>query len=475
MKKFLKDFNLLGFLMLGLCVVLGVGDVSGAVIGADGAATALENGTEINTDPRGALETHEYRQYADGLIDDPVDQKIVKIRPYATPLDTILRYAGTQKTNNLEFEYYSISARGLALKVTSQSKGSAVAANAKDRATCTLQVASDSVLALDQLEASDTIMFPTVLGNDGKPLMVYVYSKTGTNPVVLNVTCPADQVTVDSGDSSKFNIPTIANNTEGYIMGRAAAETDVLSPATEFLPEKSRGYCQIFKCQISASNYAIMADKEVKWDLSEIEEEALYDFRRREELSFLFGSMAKIYDPTKKKYVYTTGGIVNGIANKHTLYAGEPDGNAQIVDMMKHIFVGNSGSNTRYALAGADAIARISKLQKVEKQQDAVKTEVVWGITWSKIVTNFGTLNLVMHPIMNECGYSDKMIVVDPQFLKKWQVLNFERQEIDGKAHAIVNGKMVVFTETAGVAVYNPKAHCVVTVEEGTAESGSSI
>ena len=40
MKKFFKNFSLVGFLMLTLCVLLGVGDVSGAVFTADGAAAA---------------------------------------------------------------------------------------------------------------------------------------------------------------------------------------------------------------------------------------------------------------------------------------------------------------------------------------------------------------------------------------------------------------------------------------------------
>ena len=43
MKKFLKNFNLLGLFMLGLCVILGVGDVAGAVYTADGAvATSVD-------------------------------------------------------------------------------------------------------------------------------------------------------------------------------------------------------------------------------------------------------------------------------------------------------------------------------------------------------------------------------------------------------------------------------------------------
>ena len=275
------------------------------------------------------------------------------------------------------------------------------------------------------------------------------------------MTCGEKQVKTVTGG---YAIPTIANNTVIYAMGRAAAETDVLSPAVEFLPDKTIGYCQRFMFQISISNYAKMADKEVKWDLNEIEEEALFDFRRRMEASFLFGRMDKMYDPVKKKHVYTTGGIVNQITKSHTLNSSSTDGNKEVVEMMKFVFMGNSGAKERFAFAGSEAVARISKMNGIVKQQDAVKTEVIMGITWSKMVSNFGTVNLAHHEILDEYGYSDKLIIIDPQFLRKYQIENLTKDNHNGREKLVVNGDIVVFNESAGVAVLNPNAHCIVTV-----------
>jgi hypothetical protein len=216
--------------------------------------------------------------------------------------------------------------------------------------------------------------------------------------------------------------------------------------------------------QISESNYAKMADKELKWDLSEIEEEALFDYRRRMEASMLFGHMAKMYDPAKKKTIYTTGGIVDQIKRTYTLNSAAQDGSKEVVDMTKFIFMGNSGAKERFAFAGSEAVARISKMNGVVKQQDAVKTEVIMGITWSKMVSNFGTINLAHHEILDEYGFSDKLIVIDPQFLRKYQIENLSKTNYNGRELAIVNGDIVVFNESAGVAVLNPNAHCIVTV-----------
>ena len=451
-KQFFKDFSLLGILMLCVCVVIGVGDVSGAVMCADGTATALANGTQISTSERGALETSDYRQWSPNLIKDPIDQKIVQIRPYATLFDTILRYVGTQNTKNLEFKYYQISSREQKDKVV---KFTPTINSAKQKCVGDLEISN-----MGNVDVTDNILVHGVSGADGEDLVLYVYGKENSK---LKVIASEDQVIASGSD---WTIPAIAKDTEIYLMGRSAAETDVTSPAIEYLPEEQKGYCQIFKCEITMSNYAKMADKEVKWDLSEIEEEALFDFRRAMEKSYLFGHKSKVYDPNKKQFIYRTGGIFNTVlkANKFTLNSAATDPNAELVDMMKHIFVGNSGAKERFALAGSEAVAKISKMQKVHKNQDAIKTEVIMGVTWSKIITNFGTLNIASHPVFDETPYGNYMLVIDPQFVKKWQCTPFERQAINGKETAIVNGEIVVFTETAGVAVYNTKAHCVVEV-----------
>ena len=61
---------------------------------------------------------------------------------------------------------------------------------------------------------------------------------------------------------------------------------------------------------------AAMSDTEVPWTPSEIEEQALYEFRMAMEASYLFGVKSYFYDSLKKKYVYTTEGVVNLIGKE---------------------------------------------------------------------------------------------------------------------------------------------------------------
>jgi hypothetical protein len=460
MKNFLKNFSLLGMLMLVVSVVLGVGFPS--VTMANGVATGMDTEGNPAGDPKGAviqheatglLETSDVRKWRPEMIDDPVDQNLVKIRPSVSPLDTILRYAGTNQTNNFEYEWYSIGTRDLndatvgAADVTASSDLTQVQA--------VIKVSGN----INKFDITDTLLFPTIKGSDNEALVGYVIEKDAKKKE-LTITIAEEQMVAGTQDGTKA-VPAIPEGTVLYSLGRAATEVDVKTPAISYLPTASRGYCQIFMAQIAQSTYEKMMGKKIKFDISEIEEQALYEYRRRMEGSFLFGKKGKVYNPADGgRYVYMTGGIARQITKKLELDA--TGGDKALVELTKSIFTGNSGAKERVMLAGSEFVAKLSTINTVQKQLEAGNTDVVWGITWKKIETNFGRLLLTHHELLDEYGWSDKAIVIDPQYLKKWQISNFEKKEYDGKELAIMNGNFIVFREVCGVAVYNPDAHAII-------------
>jgi hypothetical protein len=366
-----------------------------------------------------------------------------------------LRYAGSIPTNNFEYEWYSIGTRDVADKVT----GTGTFADNADPQ----QVEGVITIAgnINKFDVTDTILFPSVNGGDGQSLVGYVVEKDVKNKQ-LTFTVAEEQMVAGSTTGTKA-VPTIASNTVLYSLGRAAGELDVKTPAISYIPKPSRGYCQIFMAQIAQSTYEKMMDKKFKFDISEIEEQALYEYRVRMEGSFLFGRKGKVYNPHTNEYVYMTGGITRQISKSHTI--NKAQGDAELIRVMKEIFTGNSGSKERILLAGAGFVEQMSTFNTVQKQLEAGNTEVVWGITWKKIESNFGSLLLVHHELLDQYGWSDKAIVLDPQYLKKWQISNFEKKEYDGKELAIMNGNFTVFREVCGVAVYNPDAHCILSIQ----------
>ena len=460
MKKFLKNFSFMGAFMLVLSVILGVGGFTGVAFangvatgietgGKDDAAKADAKGASIEHGLHGALETTDLRSLRPEMIDDPVDQNLVKIRPSVSPLDTILRYAGSKPTNNFEYEWYSIGTRAVDDKT---SDAATITSSADVQAVQGVITVAGNI---NKFDVTDTILFPKIKGGDGEMLVGYVVEKDVKNRQ-LTFTISEEQMTA-GGDGK--TIPAIASGTVIYSLGRAAGELDVKTPAISYIPKPSRGYCQIFMAQIAQSTYEKMMDKKVKFDVNEIEEQALYEYRVRMEGSFLFGKKGKVYNPNTNSYVYMTDGITRQIKKRETIDTSM--GDAELIRVMKEIFTKNSGAKERVLLAGADFVEKMSTFSTVQKQLEAGNTEVVWGITWKKIESNFGSLLLVHHELLDQYGWSDKAIVLDPQYLKKWQISNFERKEYDGKELAIMNGNFTVFREVCGVAVYNPDAHCI--------------
>lgn len=464
MRKFFQNFSLLGIVMLGLCVLLGVGDVSGAVLCADGVAVDPVN-QNTNGDPSGAVITHGERQALETtdvrklrpeMIQDPVDQNLVQIRPTLTPLDTLMRYAKPMSTSNFEFSWYSIDTRPVDDTIATAT----LTDNAKPEGVYGVITLSGNQ---DLIDETDTLYIPSVKGKDNKPLMLYVTKKTSTG---LEVTISDKQMSFDSS-SSKYSIPAaVTTGVVVYRLGRASAETDVLTPATSYLPTKSTGYCQIFKCQIAQSTYEKMMTKEIKWDFNEIEEQALYEFRLAMEASMLFGEGGKIYDRNKKKYVYTTDGIVNNVTKTHQLdVTDKTKGNEELIKLCRTVFQGNAGAKSRVMFAGSKFVEYLSTIQSVQKQVDAGNTEVVWGMEWKTIKTNFGTLLLMQHDLFDQYGWSEKALIIDPNYIKKWQLKSMERFKVDAKGSAILDGEITVFTEVCGAAVYYPSTHCIVTLK----------
>ena len=466
MKKFLKNFNLLGFIMLGLCVVLGVGDMSGAVMSADGAAAEVagaqttETQTNIDHGDGGALETLDIRALRPDMIDDPVDQNLVKIRPGLNRMDTILRYFKPVPTNNFEYDFYSIATKALSNELNA-------AATITQSTDGPEGVHGSAVLkgGMTQIGEGDCFYVPSVAGADLQPLMLYVYQKDLQNNAILFTIAEEQMTKTTSGATTTWTIPALAANTTIYQLSRAADELAVKTDAASVLPKPTHGYCQYHIAQIAQSTFEKMMDKKFKWDLSEVEEQVLYEYRRKLEGAILFNKGAKIWNPKLNKHVYTMCGITRQITKSFQLdLRPSVDGNESLIALEKYAFCGNSGSETRILLGGSDFIEAVSKIKAVQKQQEAGNTEVVFGMTWSKIVSNFGTLLLAHAEIFDEYGWSDKGLIVDPMFLRKWQLQSFKATPYDGEKLMIMKGELKVFSEVFGVSVYNPDVHCKVTL-----------
>lgn len=389
------------------------------------------------------------------LLQNEIDNRIVKIRPMSTPIDQISRYKGARKAGALFVDYYSVDMKPHKCKLAANyTEPTAEEVTEKNR---TLKIVVDNI---DTFEVSDTIFMPDVNGYDGatqiqngEKLIFYVLAKYPEEDALL--VTPVNGKTIGTVTNC---VPTLYRNMTLVRMGRAATELDVQTAQFESIPTKEQNFCQIFKMQIEQSTYLKIANKEVEWDFSDQEEAAIYDMRLSMERSFLFGKKQTIYDQYKKENVYLTNGIWWQAGKQFDYTDTDEWNNSLLVDMMKECFTGNAGNKRKVLVAGSDLISDLSKIEMF-KTSSADETMVKWGLDFNEIVSKFGKLYVIHSEIFDDMGMSKNGLVFDPEYIQKWSHVPFGSQTLDLKKAGIRNTDALVLTEASCLTLRYPQAH----------------
>lgn len=377
-------------------------------------------------------------QEAPGLLRNEVDRKITKLRPMATPVDQLSRYAAARPCKSMTVDYYAVATRPQSAFTASE----AILAGPTS--------ASLSTSESKAFDPSETVMVPSVKTSGGEPLIFYVVEVSGSNLRILPVNMGPDEM---------LEIPA---NTELVRMGRAAGELDVQTAQYEALPEKKQNYCQIFKSQIEQSTLMRAANKEVGWTFSDQEEVALYDMRLAMERSFMFGSKARFTDDEKKSEVFLTGGIWNQ-AGKDACY---PEGTLTSADWLKVMstaFTGHAGSARKILIAGTELIEQLSLLEGNQRVMLPGDVMSRWGLDFTEMHSKFGTLYVIHSEVMDSCGHAADGLIIDPEFLTKYVHVPFSATTLDLRTSGQRNTEAVVMTEVSCLVLRYPDAHVRVT------------
>jgi hypothetical protein len=408
-------------------------------------------GTVVTGD---AVTVEDVKAAAPTLDRDYVSRKITQMRPASTPLDTMTREIGNVvDIKSFVTNFYAVDSRPLKDLV-----GVAGYVTVAD-----VELAAIPVDDIDNWSKDDTALVPSMTGNDGQELALYV---SDIDAATSSIKVQALNVTANG--NGKIQVPSIAGASVLIRMGNAKSEKDANTDPFAIIPEKDYNYCQLFMAQVEESIYQRMHDQEVDWGFSDYEALNIYDMRARMELSFTFGFRHKMTDKTDKDVKYFTGGVKRQLT-KALEYgaAGVPGGitNDKMIDWSKDIFVGNSGSETRVLLAGATLNAEMAKADTVAKQIEAGKTQVKWGITFKEIETNFGTL-LVKHvPLFDIAGYSNNGMVLDMSNIEKHVFLPTQVTDLELKKAGIKNADASVIAETSCLVLRYPDTHAWVKVK----------
>ena len=452
----MKKSRIWALIVSVVSVLLGVVDASAMIA----TATVVPGAEGIGKVVQGAeLKTDAILDNSPDLIQAALDERVTKIMPSDHPFDVVSRLNGREvPISAMEYEYYSVDTLPVMAQVTTAITGQGVT-SAK---TSTLVVDNP-----DYFEVTDTIYVPSVKGflengtaDNSRSLVLYVNAKSGANLSVQAVNGGARTA------GGKY-VPNIPVGAKIYRMARAGSEGVIRNSPFSILPTKQSNYCQIFNTEVAMSTIAKMSKKEVNWGFSDIEEMNLNKMLREMEGSFKFGVKGRMQNDADKSWVYFTEGIAYQVS-KVIEYDPNNSKNEDLVDITKIIFNGNNGSKKRITIAGSEFVANISKIDSVQKQIDAGNTAVVWGIEWNEIRTNFGTLLLMQDVSMDEYGWSDKAIVIDPNYLCKATFKKLSRNVLDTIKAGTFDGDVVTLQEISCLVLKNAPCHAILTPKANT-------
>ena len=349
-------------------------DAGKTTAGADGTG-----GTDGISTETGGRETGDPNFYL-----GDVDKRIVKIRPMATPIDQISRYAKSSSTNSFEVKYYSVGTREI--KCSTNKKLEAMLSGA----SVSLPVDDLNMFTLD-----DTIRVVGVSAITKPDGTKYTEDDSNVPDLVLCV-CGKDSSTnlptvyavngkMDDSSKQPILVPEIPQGTTLVRMGKACGELDVQTGRFNNIPMPETQYCQNFMIQVEQSTFDKIAAKEVNWNFSDIEEDGVYDMRLAMENTYLFGVKQVIKHIAKDGMnTWFTGGIW-WMAGKD-IEVGEWDTDKKcaiitdenLVDITKDLFVGTGIGNKRKILfCGSDMLSAFSKIKiPLERYRGGMELEI---------------------------------------------------------------------------------------------------
>lgn len=479
MSKVKKTGNWLWSMMLTLLALLS--GASSGVLMAD--ATALpdagvtNSGSAANGTNDGIATETQGREDGDPeMYTKDIDQRIVKIRPMATPIDNISRYATAQKSDSFEVKYYSVGTRPftctLKTAVTAQSSGSSVS----------IEVDDSNIFTDD-----DTIRVVGVKGKYDSNGKAYDENDENTPDLVLCV-CGRNETTglpvvyavngnLDDNERAIW-VPEIPAGTTLVRMGKACGELDVQTGRFNNLPNAEIQYCQNFMIQIEQSTFDKIAAKEVDWNFSDLEEDGIFDMRVAQENTYLFGVKNRISHPGKNgAATWFTGGlwymagkdIELGDWNQETNTAEVSDDN--LVDLSKDLFVGTGIGNKRKLLfCGSNALAALSKIKSDKfRLKDTVEH---WNLKFKSWETDFGEILTIHHELFDLNGMSDYAFAMDPEYLTKKTHVSWSRNVLDLKKAGVRNTNAVVLQEVSCLYLRYAKAHARIRLAQEPVTTG---
>ena len=384
-------------------------------------------------------------------IDKPsFSQTLTKIFPSKFPLDTITRDMPKGKTDSDEYKYASVVARAIGCVVK------ATVTETAAPALTTIQLNSAHMLSVD---SNLMVANYNATGPDAKASAVSGNLAIAPSPLILHV------VAIDRAASTISVFPINASHVPalpaGQFLARVGVAKDQLTAISDdpiSLPTFDSNYCQINMATISEAYFQKLQEKEVEFGMADMQESALFDFRMQSEMAMLFGAKRFFRDPKTGKDKYMMDGFVRKVG--HTIdNKGAGVTEKYLNNALAQIFDGNNGSEARIMFYGSDFGLSLAENATFQKQLEAGKTKVKFGITWNEIETNQGVILAKKHDAFQMVGYGKAAMVIDPANFRRVEQKPLTVYDLDLEKSGISRTKDRRIDESFTLEVTNPETH----------------
>jgi hypothetical protein len=461
--------------ILGVAVLLAIALLSDSL--ADASAITIMTGagvamTSVDTQKVAASTSARFNR-------EDISRKVTEMLPARTPLDTILRQIrDAEKIDSQIKTYYSVSSKPLYDVINSGASGDGVTTGAKayvyasgnGLTTFKMAIANSALWAADDTFLLRNVAIPAtkkiaVMAGLSGAQIIYVDIAFYVHAVDNGVLTVEPLNGIENAAGNDFVMPDFAETAILYRMGPAKNELAAQTRPFGIIPEPDTNFVQYFMAQVEESIFQRMTIKEADWNFSDIERQNLYSLRAEIEMSHLFGVKGVVTNNVANDKRYTTEGIVRRMTKRLTYGTGGADRSmtqADYLAWMKSLFVGNNGSLERIIFGGSNFIAGLHTVEDVSKQLDAKNVEVKWGLKFNSIVTNFGSLLVMHHPLLSATGMADYGLALDMEHVHKHEFLPMEVTELDLVTSGQRKSNAKVIAEASCTTLTFPDCHALI-------------
>lgn len=409
MKNKKKILGIIGVMALILTAV-GVSFFGDAVAGGMILATGVAVAGTVTTE---SIEA-EASTMGENIIRDDWSKEITKIRPDDAPLDTMLRSIGALPTSSYRVNMASVDVVSGSIEVDGNV--------AQNLAGSPINIV---VTAATLKEALVHRVLQYVDADLGKIVGLYIVGKDKTTRTISCV------VIGGAGAGDQVGAQGILDGTVLAVIGTAKYETDAQTEPYAKLPEIDYNNCQIQMAQVEQSVYSQMQEQEIKYDLLDFKDNALYNFRLDCERTALLGIRDEVTDPTNTdRTVYLSGGYEYFTKTKAYYVPDATEANGglglELWNLIgKEVFTTN-GSPERVLFYEPTFMVQMLKRIEMQKIMDAAQTEIFWGVKCKKVETGFGAVYLAMSHALTKANRIGEAAVMD---VKKCRLRYFQKMQ----------------------------------------------